>query len=125
MIVQSDHLGLVVRRSISANPGLNLYPGFRISLFKCLFGIIISFPFGASNNHILDKENQTEFSLTALDLKPDFTLTLGYLNPALNNPALGVRSPEQVEPSYQDDQTTPLNLGAKAVGKFMLKVYKI
>ena len=125
MIVQSYHLGLVVRRSISANPGLNLYPGFRISLFKCLFGIIISFPFGASDNHILDKENQTEFSLTALDLKPDFTLTLGYLNPASNNPALGVRSPEQVEPSYQDDQTTPLNLGAKAVGKFMLKVYKI
>ena len=57
MIVYSDHLGLVVRRSIGANPGLNLYPGFCISLFKCLFGIIFSFLFGASNNHILDKEN--------------------------------------------------------------------
>ena len=73
----------------------------------------------------MDKENQTEFFLQLSDLKPGLTLTLGYLNPALNNPALGLRSPEQVEPSYQDDQTTPLNLSAKAVTKFMLKAYKI
>ena len=30
----------------------------------------------------------TEFSLKLSDLKSDFTLTLGYLNPAFNNPAL-------------------------------------
>ena len=28
------------------------------------------------------------FLLKLSNLKPDFTLTLGYLNPALNNPAL-------------------------------------
>ena len=34
---------------------------------------------------------------------------------------LGVRSSEQVVPSYQDNQTTPLNLSTKAVIEFMLK----
>ena len=29
-----------------------------------------------------------KFFLKLSDLKSDFTLTLGYLNPALNNPAL-------------------------------------
>ena len=32
------------------------------------------------------------FLLKLSNLKPDFTLTLGYLNPALNNPALNFRS---------------------------------
>ena len=34
------------------------------------------------------KEIQLNFLLKLLDLKSDFTLTLGYLNPALNNLAL-------------------------------------
>ena len=74
---------------MSANPVLNSNPGFCISFFICLFGINFSLLFGASNNQILDKENKTEFFLWLSDLKPDFTLTLGYLKPALNKPALG------------------------------------
>ena len=34
------------------------------------------------------KRIRLNFLLKLLDLKSDFTLTLGYLNPALNNPAL-------------------------------------
>ena len=36
--------------------------------------------FRASKSHIIDKKLS--------DLKSDFTLTLGYPNPALNNPAV-------------------------------------
>ena len=89
MTVQSYHLGLLVPRLISANPGLNLYPGFRISLFKCLFGIIISFPFGASNNHILNKENQTEFSLTTFRPETRFHSNPGLSKPSLEQPGPG------------------------------------
>ena len=37
---------------------------------------------------------------------------------------LGVRGSEQVMPSYQDDQKTPLNLSTTAVIKFMLQGQK-
>ena len=61
---------LVVRRPISAKPRLNFNLGFFIPLFKCLFGII-----------------RLNFLLKLSGLKSDFTLALGYPNPALNNPA--------------------------------------
>ena len=73
--------GPVVRRPISANPGLNFNLRFFIPSLKSLFGKIFSVLFKASSSHTLNKKNSTE------DLKSDFTLTLGYLNPALNNPA--------------------------------------
>ena len=80
--------GPVVRRLISANPRLNFNLDFFIPLFKCFVGIVFLVLYRASNNHILDKKNSTEFFLLKLsDLKSDFTLTLGYLNLALNNPA--------------------------------------
>ena len=37
---------------------------------------------------------------------------------------LGVSGSEQVVPSYQDDQKTPLNLSTTAVIKFMLQGQK-
>ena len=77
-----------VRRLISADPRLNFNLDFFIPLFKCLFGIVSGVLFRASNNHILDKKNLTEFSFKAIRSETDFTLTLGYLNLALNNLAL-------------------------------------
>ena len=47
-------LGPVVRRPISANPGLNFNLGFFIPLLKSLFGIIFSVLFKVSNSHTLD-----------------------------------------------------------------------
>lgn len=41
--------------------------------------------FRACNHQIVNKNNDTEFSLKLSDLKSDMTLTLGYVNPALNN----------------------------------------
>ena len=79
--------GPVVRRRISANTGLNFNLDFFIPLFESLFRIISSILFRASNHQILIKKNYTEFLLKLSDLKSEFTLTLGYLNPALKNPA--------------------------------------
>ena len=42
----------------------------------------------AFNHQITEKKNYTKFSTKTFSLKSDFTLTLGYLNPALNNMAL-------------------------------------
>ena len=44
--------------------------------------------FRASKSHIIDKNNLLNFLLKLSDLKSDFTLTLGYTNPALKNPAV-------------------------------------
>ena len=44
-----------------------------------------SFSSGFSDN-CRQKKNSTEFLLKPLDLKSDFTLTLGYLNPSLTPP---------------------------------------
>ena len=60
------HLGSVVRRLISANTRLNFNLDFFIPLFKCLFGIVYRVLFRASNDHILDKKNSTEFSFKAI-----------------------------------------------------------
>ena len=46
--------GPVVRRPISANPGVNFNLGFLIPLLKSLFGIIFSVLFKVSNSHTLD-----------------------------------------------------------------------
>ena len=55
-----------VRRLISADPRLNFNLDFFIPLFKCLFRIVSGVLFRASNNHILDKKNLTEFSFKAI-----------------------------------------------------------
>ena len=50
-----------------------------------------SFHFRAFNQKIVRKWPSTEFILKLSALKSNFTLTLDYLNPALNNLAQGKR----------------------------------
>ena len=56
MCIHAKHVGLVVQRLISANPGLNFNPGFYISLFKSCFGIILPTVFRAFNYQIVVKK---------------------------------------------------------------------
>ena len=79
--------GPVVRRPISVNPGLNCSPIFYFFCSKAFFRIIFSILFRASNYQIVDIKNQTEFAFKAFIPELKFALTLGYFNPALNNPA--------------------------------------
>ena len=57
-----DQVGPVVRRPISANPGLNFNLGFYFFCSKSFFRIIFSIPFIASDHQIMDKNNRTEFA---------------------------------------------------------------
>ena len=71
-----------------SGPELNFNPAFFISLFKSLLGKIFTILFRTSNDQTASKKIWTEFPLKFSDLKSNFTLTLGYLNPALNNRGL-------------------------------------
>ena len=71
--------GSVVRRLISANPRLNFNLVFFIPLFKCLVGIVFRVLYRASNNHILDKKNSTEFSFETVKSEIRF-----HTNPGLS-----------------------------------------
>ena len=82
-------LGPVVQRPISANPGLNFNPGFYISQLKSSFGIIYPLLLEHSIIKLYSKRNKLNLLLKLSELISNFTLTLGYLNPTLNNPALG------------------------------------
>ena len=80
--------GPVGRRPISANPGLNFNLGFYISLFKsCLMIIFFVYFQSISINKQKTKRFKLNFFFKLSDLKSNFIPTLGYLNPALNNPA--------------------------------------
>ena len=72
-------LGPVVRRPISANPGLNFNLRFFIPLLKSLFGKIFSVLFKASNSHTLDKKNSIELSFKAFRSEIGF-----HTNPGLS-----------------------------------------
>ena len=97
MFVNREVLGSVVRRLISANPRLNFNLDFFIPLFKCLVGIVFRVLYRASNNHIIDKKNSTEFSSKTVRSEIRFhTNPQGYLNLALNNPALDSLAMEEV-----------------------------
>ena len=74
--------GPVVQRPINPNPGLTLSSGFFIPLFKGLSLLFITHPV----IKLLAKRILLNFLLKLSDLKSDFTLTLGYLNPSLNLP---------------------------------------
>ena len=78
----------VVQRVISTNLelNLNLNPGFFISLFNSLLGKIFPILFRTSNDQIASKKIWSKLPLKLSDLKSNSTLTLGYLNPALENP---------------------------------------
>ena len=77
--------GPVVQRLISPNSGLNCNPAFFISLFKVLLGkfslFFLEHPMIKLQAKIFELNFLSKFS----DLKSNFTLTLGYLNPPLNN----------------------------------------
>ena len=81
--------GPVVQRPTSANPGLDFNPGFFTSFFQILLGK--NFP-SRFLEHPMIKLKAKRFELNLLlkltDLASNSTLTLGYLNPALNNPGL-------------------------------------
>ena len=86
---------------ISADPRLN----FNLDLFFH-FGIVLGVLFRTSNNHILDKKNLTEFSFKAIRSETDFTLTLGYLNLALNNLALNDGQRQQPNNEWTNNSLT-------------------
>ena len=74
--------GPVVRRPISANPGLNFNLGFFFFFFFCskaFSRIIFSILYSASNHQIVSKRNTTEFDLKLSYLNSNFALTPGYL----------------------------------------------
>ena len=74
---------------MSVDPGLNFNLVFYISLFKSRFRII--FPilfFECSIIKLKTKRVKLNFLFKLSDLKTSFILTVGYLNPVLNNPAL-------------------------------------
>ena len=52
----------VVRRLISANPGLNFNPGFFFFFPKAFSQTIFSHPLKASNHQIVGKKNKTQFA---------------------------------------------------------------
>ena len=56
------HQGPVVRRPISANPGLNFNPGFFSFCSKAFSRTVSSLLFRASNHQIVGKKNKTEFA---------------------------------------------------------------
>ena len=77
--IHTDFQGPVVRRPISANPGLNFNLHFFIPLLKSLFGKIFSVLFKASSSHTLNKKNSTEFSCKAFRSEIGF-----HTNPGLS-----------------------------------------
>ena len=82
----------IVQRPISANPGLNFYPGmfffsskvFSLAIFSSNF--LYSCKSGQSSN-CRQKRIQLNLLSKLLYLISNFALTLGYLNPTLNSPA--------------------------------------
>ena len=56
--------GPVVKRPISANPGLNFNPSFFFFCSKVFSRVISSF-FRASNHQIVGRKNKTEFTSQA------------------------------------------------------------
>ena len=57
-----SRLGRVVRRPVSANPGLNFNPGLFFFSSKAFSLKISAIPFRVANRQIVDKKNKTEFA---------------------------------------------------------------
>ena len=71
------HQGPVVRRPISANPGLNFNPGFFFFCLKAFSQIIFSLLLRASNHQIVGKKNKQNLLFQLSYLKSNFALNLG------------------------------------------------
>ena len=80
-------LGPVVRRLISANPGLNFNLGLFFFSSKAFSRTIFSILFRVANPKLLTKRIKLNMLFKLSYLNSNFELTLGYLNPALNNSA--------------------------------------
>ena len=84
-----SHLDQVVRRPVSANPGLNFNPGLFFFSSKAFSRKIFPILFRLFNHKIVDKKNQLNLLFKLSYLNSNFVPTLGYVNQAaLNNPAL-------------------------------------
>ena len=81
-----DALGPVVRTPVNANLRLNFNPGFFFLLSKALSRIIFFIVFRVSNHQIVGKEIKLNLLFKLSYLNSNLALTLGYLNPASNNP---------------------------------------
>ena len=81
--------GPVVRTRVSANPRLNFNPGFFFFLPKALSRIIFSIFFLAYPTNCRQREFNWICFLNSDIWVQNFAVTLGYLNPASNNPAQG------------------------------------
>ena len=62
---------------------------FFMTVFNSIFSDIFCAILRASNHQLVDKKNKTEMLFKLSNLISNYTLTLGYLNPALNNLAHG------------------------------------
>ena len=88
---RKKRLGRVVRRPVSANPGLNFNPGFFFFSSKAFSRKIFSILFRVFNHQIVEKRIKLHLHFKLSYLNSNFVLTLGYVNPALNNPALLIK----------------------------------
>ena len=79
--------GPVVRTPVSANPGLNFDAGFFFFLSKALYRIIFSVFLEYPIVKLWAKRIKLNWIFKLSYLSSNFALTLGYLNPASNNPA--------------------------------------
>ena len=75
-IVGHKHEGPVVRRPISANPGLNFNLGFFFFCSKVFYRIIFSILFRASNHQIAGKKNKMNLLFKLSYLNSNFVLTM-------------------------------------------------
>ena len=79
--------------SKALNPGLNnlFNPGLLFLCSKAFSRIIFCVILRASNHQPVDKRIKTEMLFKLSNLNSNLALTLGYLNPALNNSALSTK----------------------------------
>ena len=83
-------MGPVVRTPVSANPGLNFNPGFFFLLSKAHCRIFSLFFLEYPITKLKAKRIKLNLPFKLSYPSSNFTLTVGYLNPASNNPALGM-----------------------------------
>ena len=81
-------LGRFIRRPVSPNLGLNFYSGLFFFSSKAFSLKIFSILCRVANRQIVDKRIKLNLLLKLSYLNSNFGRTLGYLNPALKNPAM-------------------------------------
>ena len=82
------HLGPVVQTPVSTNQGLNFNLGFFFFLSKALSRIVFFTLFRVQSSNCRQRELNLICFFKLSYLSSNFALTLGYVNPASNNPAL-------------------------------------